>query len=83
MEDRAKCFHLSASIVRSSRKKDILTDRNERESREKRYISQFSRMLTVLQSQGSKSNNKKRILHVDVFRSESVCVLFCYLLGTL
>lgn len=31
MEDRAKCFHISVSIVRSSRK-DILTDRKrERE----------------------------------------------------
>lgn len=35
MEDRAKCFHLSASIVMSSGK-DILTDRKERHSRKKR-----------------------------------------------
>jgi len=43
MEDRAKCFHVSASILRSSRK-DILTDRKrerERESKKRCYISQF------------------------------------------
>lgn len=59
MEDRAKSFHLSASIVRSSRK-DFLPDTiGDRAGGEiKKDNSQFLKMRAVLKSQRSKSDQK-------------------------
>lgn len=81
MEDRAKCFHVSVSIVRSSRK-DILTVRKRDGAGENKAIfTVFSRVLTVLYSL-MRANQTQRKKNVDVFRSESERDLFCYLLVT-
>lgn len=73
MEDRAKCFHFSASIARSTRK-DILTDRTDRVERSDRFHS-FEGCLQCCSLKGT-NRNFKRIPHVAIFRSESVFVLF-------
>lgn len=47
--------------------------RGNRETEQDRFHS-FSRMLTVLYSLGGANQTMtKRILHVDIFRSESAC----------
>lgn len=73
MEDRAKCFHFSASIARSTRK-DILTDRTDRVERSDRFHS-FEGCLQCCSLKGT-NRNFKQIPYVAIFRSESVFVLF-------
>lgn len=78
MEDRAKCFHLSASILRSVRK-DLLDQRErERESRKKssRFHS-FQGCLQCCSLRGANETKVKRILRVDFFSDLSQRV-FCF-----
>lgn len=74
MEDRAKCFHLSNSIVRTSRQ-DILPNRM-------RVRAGGSNRIACFQGCPRFCSVKGGILHADSFRAQSACVLFCYFLKT-
>lgn len=83
MEDRAKCFHLSASIGRSSSRKDILTDRKREIGQEKAIdFTVFKDAYSAVVS-GEQINQKKKKAKeycMLMFSDLSQRVLFCYLL---
>lgn len=83
MEDRAKCFYLSASILRSVRK-DLLTNRKERERESRKKSSRFHSIQGCLQCcslRGANETKVKRILRVEFyFFFPHIWVSVCFVL---
>lgn len=86
MEDGAKCFHLSTSIVKSSRI-DILTDRKKEERWSRKKSDRFHSFQGCLQCCSLREANQKKKKEKEycmlLFSDLSQHVLFCYLLVTL
>lgn len=86
MEDRAKCFHLSASIVRSSRK-DILPgttrDRAGEKKKKKRKEREFTVFKDAYRAKESEEQirPKKQEFCILIFPVLTQCFLFVLLLA--